>query len=40
MEGTDPVALSADDATIERLLAGDEATFMMLVDQNQPSMVR
>jgi len=34
------VAPSADAATIERLLAGDEATFMMLVDQNQPSMVR
>lgn len=40
MEGNDPVALSADDATIERLLAGDEATFMMLVEQNQLSMLR
>ena len=40
MEGRDPVALSADDATIERLLAGDEATFIMLVEQNQPSMLR
>jgi RNA polymerase sigma-70 factor, ECF subfamily len=34
------VVPSADAATIERLLAGDEATFMMLVDQNQPAMLR
>ena len=29
-----------DLATIERLLAGDETTFMMLVEQNQPPMLR
>lgn len=34
------VVPSADAATIERLLAGDETTFMMLVDQNQPAMLR
>lgn len=34
------VASSADLATIERLLAGDETTFMMLVEQNQPPMLR
>ena len=34
------VASSADLATIERLLAGDETTFMMLVEQHQPPMLR
>jgi RNA polymerase sigma-70 factor, ECF subfamily len=34
------VASSADAATVERLLAGDETTFMMLVDQHQPAMLR
>src|ERR1044072_10049816 len=34
------VASSADAATIERLLAGDETPFMMLVDQHQPAMLR
>jgi RNA polymerase sigma-70 factor (ECF subfamily) len=34
------VVPSADAATIERLLSGDETTFMMLVDQNQPAMLR
>jgi len=34
------VVPSADADMIERLLAGDETTFMMLVDQNQPAMLR
>jgi RNA polymerase sigma-70 factor, ECF subfamily len=34
------VARSADLATVERLLAGDETTFMMLVDRHQPAMLR
>src|SRR5262245_51788618 len=40
MGGKDVVAAPTDDATIERLLAGDEATFMMLVDRHQPTMLR
>ncbi|HEX3298480.1 MAG TPA: sigma-70 family RNA polymerase sigma factor [Actinomycetota bacterium] len=34
------VAASADAAVVERLLAGDERTFMMMVDQHQPAMLR
>ena len=34
------IAPSEDAATVERLLAGDEMTFMMLVDQHQPAMLR
>jgi RNA polymerase sigma-70 factor, ECF subfamily len=34
------VSSSADAALIERLLAGDETAFLMLVDQHQPAMVR
>ena len=34
------VASSADAATIEQLLAGDEVTFMMLVHRHQPAMLR
>jgi RNA polymerase sigma-70 factor (ECF subfamily) len=34
------IASSADAATVERLLAGDETAFMMLVDQHQPAMLR
>jgi RNA polymerase sigma-70 factor, ECF subfamily len=34
------VASSADAATVERLLAGDETAFMVLVDQHQPAMLR
>jgi RNA polymerase sigma-70 factor (ECF subfamily) len=40
MGGKDVVAAPTDDATIERLLAGDEATFMMLVERHQPTMLR
>ena len=34
------VASSSDAAVIERLLAGDETAFMMLVGQHQPAMLR
>jgi RNA polymerase sigma-70 factor (ECF subfamily) len=34
------VVTSADAATIERLIAGDETTFMILVEQHQPTMLR
>lgn len=34
------MASSADAATIEKLLSGDETTFMVLVDQHQPTMLR
>jgi RNA polymerase sigma-70 factor (ECF subfamily) len=34
------VAPSADTVVVERLLAGDEAAFMILVDQHQPAMLR
>src|SRR3954465_13696702 len=34
------VVTSADAAPIERLIAGDETTFMMLVGQHQPTMLR
>ena len=34
------IAPSEDAATVERLLAGDEMTFMTLVDQHQPAMLR
>jgi len=33
-------APAADAATVDRLLEGDESTFMMLVDQHQPAMLR
>lgn len=40
MTEREAVAPSADAATIERLLARDEATFTTLVDQHQPAMLR
>ncbi len=40
MSDTDVVASPADLAIVERLRAGDEPTFMMLVDQHQSAMLR
>jgi RNA polymerase sigma-70 factor, ECF subfamily len=40
MSGKEVVATSSDAATVELLLAGDETTFTMLVDQHQPAMLR
>ena len=40
MSDTDLVASPADLALVERLRAGDETTFMMLVEQHQAAMLR
>ncbi|MGE5225886.1 MAG: RNA polymerase sigma factor [Planctomycetaceae bacterium] len=40
MSGTNVLASAADLAIVERLRAGDETTFMMLVEQHQAAMLR
>jgi RNA polymerase sigma-70 factor (ECF subfamily) len=40
VDGTNVLASDADLAIVERLRAGDETTFMMLVDQHQAAMLR